>query len=75
MRPDGRPPAGSNRKNPNQAAVSAHLLVLVKRVDDQLHHAVDFSLEGVFLGLLSEFLDLRSAQAVQLDRLLLSEEG
>lgn len=53
----------------------AYLLVLVEWVDDQLHHAVDFSLEGMFFGLFSEFLDLRRVQSIQLDRLLLSKES
>lgn len=51
----------------------AYLLVLVQRVDDQLHHAVHFGLEDVLFRLFSEFLDLRCIQSVQLDRLLLSE--
>lgn len=50
---------------------ATHLLVLVQGVDDQLHHAVHLRLEGVLLRLLSDLLDLRGVQAVQLDRLLL----
>lgn len=53
----------------------AYLLVLVEWVDDQLHHAVDFSLEGMFFGLFSEFLNLRRVQSIQLDRLLLSKDS
>ena len=50
---------------------AAHLLVLVQRVDDQLHHPVHLRLEGVLLRLLPDLFDLRSIQPVQLDRFLL----
>ena len=50
---------------------AAHLLVLVQRVDDQLHHPVHLRLESVLLRLLPDLFDLRSVQPVQLDRLLL----
>lgn len=77
LRPDRRPPRVKTEtrhpQKPNQPAVATHLLVLVKRVDDQLHHTVDFSLEGMFFRLLSEFLDLGSVQSIQLDSLFLSE--
>lgn len=53
----------------------AYLLVLVEWVDDQLHHAVDFSLERMFFRLFSEFLNLRRIQSIQLDRLLLSKDS
>lgn len=74
---DRRPPRVKTEtchpQKPNQPAVATHLLVLVKRVDDQLHHTVDFSLEGMFFRLLSEFLNLGSVQSIQLDSLFLSE--
>lgn len=60
------------KHKPNQPAVSAYLLVLVKGVDDQLHHTVDFSLEGMLFRLLSEFLNLHGVQSIQLDSLFLS---
>lgn len=50
----------------------AYLLVLVERVDNQLHHAVHFGLEDMLFRLFSELLDLRSVQPIQLDGLLLS---
>lgn len=62
--------------NTRKSAFSpAYLLVLVEWVDDQLHHAVDFSLEGMFFGLFSELLNLRRIQSIQLDRLLLSTDS
>lgn len=51
-----------------------HLLVLVERVDDEFHHAIDLCLEDMFLRLLSNLFDLSCVQPVQLDRLLLSED-
>ena len=33
----------------------SHLFVFVQGVDDQLHHAINFSLECVFLCLVSQF--------------------
>lgn len=56
-----------------KTATPPHLLVLVERVDNQLHHSVNFSLEGMFFRLFSEFLNLCSIQPIQLDSLLLSE--
>lgn len=50
-----------------------YLLVLVERVDNQLHHAVHFCLEDMLFRLFSKFLDLRCIQSIQLDRLLLSK--
>ena len=77
MGPDRRPhkvkAEPRHSQKPNRPAVTAYLLVLVKRVDDQLHHTVDFSLEGMLFRLLSEFLNLRSIQSIQLDSLSLSD--
>lgn len=56
-----------------QCFTPAYLLVLVERVDNQLHHAVHFSLEDMLFRLFSKFLDLRCIQSIQLDRLLLSK--
>lgn len=77
LRPDRRPPwvktETRHPQKPNHPAVTAYLLVLVKRIDDQLHHTVDFSLEGMFFRLLSEFLNLRGVESIQLDSLFLSD--
>lgn len=44
-----------------------NVLALVERVDNQLHHAVDLSLELVLLRLVAQKLGLGRAQSVQLD--------
>ena len=54
--------------------IHAHLLVLVQRVDNQLHHTVDFSLKCMFFRFFSDFLDLSCIQPFQLDCLFLSKD-
>jgi hypothetical protein len=49
--------------------VRANLLVLVQGVDDELHHAVDFSLELVLLRGLAKALRFLDTQSVKLDSL------
>ena len=57
---------------PNSRSPShTYLLVSVEGVDDELHHAVDLSLEGKLLRLLSQLLHLRHTQSIQFDGLLL----
>ncbi len=51
------------------------LLVAVQRVDNELHHAVDFSLELVLLRLVTECLGLAHTHAIQLDGLLLTSHA
>lgn len=74
--PNPQTTPGMIQENLRKTAFSpAYLLVLVEWVDDQLHHAVDFSLESMFFGLFSEFLNLSRIQSIQLDRLLLSKDS
>jgi len=49
------------------------LFVLVERVYNELHHAVNLRLENVFLRAFLELLHLSDAQTIQLDCFLLSE--
>lgn len=51
----------------------AYLLVPVERVDDELHHAVDFGLEGEVLRALLDLAQLRHAQPVRGDGFLLTQ--
>lgn len=66
-------PLGGQRGASILSFTPAYLLVLVERVDNQLHHAVHFGLEDMLFRLFSQFLDLRRVQSIQLDGLLLSE--
>ena len=49
----------------------SYLLISVQRIDNQLHHSANFSLESVFLSLLSKFFHLSHIQTIQFDSFLL----